>query len=296
MLTTEKEEILVKLLSLHLRAEMAVIKRLRDKRMLQRKQEKLVAPPVVKKARTIYERPVYKNSTWWTMLAKGECKILGHPQSKLFRRRFAVPFSTFRNIVEEARSWMSMKGNLDEKLGDSRADCRGTEGVPLELKILGALRMLAKGCSFDAIAELSGMSISTMQPFFHYFWNKFTEVYREIWIKYPKTPEEAADNLAVYRRLGFPGAVGSVDCTHVLWERCPAQFQSTYTGKEKKATVAYEVTVNHSRRILHISDGHPGSRNDKTIVKTDTFVQELKDRKILKDVEFQLFKVRQYDF
>ena len=129
------------------------------------------------------------------------------------------------------------------------------------------------------------MSISTMQPFFHYFWNKFTEVYREIWIKYPKTPEEAADNLAVYRRLGFPGAVGSVDCTNVLSERCPAQFQSTYMGKEKKATVAYEVTVNHSRRILHISDGHPGSRNDKTIVKTDTFVQELKDRKILKDVE-----------
>ena len=135
MLTTDKEETLVKLLSLHLRAEMAVIKRLRDKRMLQRKQEKLVAPPVAKKARTIYERPIYKNSTWWTMLAKVECKILGHPQSKLFRRRFAVPFSTFRNIVEEARSWMSMKGNLDEKLGNSRADCRGTEGVPLELKI-----------------------------------------------------------------------------------------------------------------------------------------------------------------
>lgn len=90
-----------------------------------------------------------------------------------------------------------MKENLDEKLGDFRIDCRGNEGVPLELKILGALRMLAKGCSFDAIAELSGMSISTMQPFFHFFWNRFCEFYRETWIKYPKTPEEAADNLAV---------------------------------------------------------------------------------------------------
>ena len=66
--------------------------------------------------------------------------------------------------------------------------------------------MLAKGCSFDAIAELSGMSISTMQPFYHYFWNKFTEVHREIWIKYPKTPEEAADNLAVYRRCDSTGS------------------------------------------------------------------------------------------
>lgn len=294
MISTDKEETLVKLMSLHLQAEMAAIALLHAARMQKRKQGKVEITPVVKKARTIYERPVYKNSTWWTMLVKGECKIIGHPQSKLFRRRFAVPFSMFKNIVEEARSWVSMKGILNEKLGDFRMDCRGIEGVPLELKILGALRMMAKGCSFDAIAELSGMSISTMQPFFHFFLNKFCEVYREAWIKYPKTPEEAADNLEVYRRLGFPGAVGSVDCTHVLWERCPAQFQSTYTGKEKKATVAYEVTVNHSRRILYIFNGHPGSRNDKTIVKTDTFVQELKDRKILKDVEFQLFKVSQH--
>jgi hypothetical protein len=169
MISTDKEETLVKLMSLHLQAEMAAIALLHAARMQKRKQGKAEITPVVKKARTIYERPVYKNSTWWTMLVKGECKIIGHPQSKLFRRRFAVPFSMFKNIVEEARSWVSMKGILNEKLGDFRMDCRGIEGVPLELKILGALRMLAKGCSFDAIAELSGMSISTMQPFFHFF-------------------------------------------------------------------------------------------------------------------------------
>lgn len=100
MISTEKEDALVKLLSLHLRSEMAAIKRLHDKRMLKRKEEKVDDIPVVRKARTIYERPVYKYSTWWTMLVKGECKILGHPQSKLFRRRFAVPFSIFKSIVK----------------------------------------------------------------------------------------------------------------------------------------------------------------------------------------------------
>ena len=43
--------------------------------------------------------------------------------------------------------------------------------------------------------------------------------------------------------------------------------------------------------MLHISTGHPGSRNDKTIVKTDKLVMDLKNKKILQDVEFKLFKV-----
>ena len=60
---------------------------------------------------------------------------------------------------------------------------------------------------------------------------------------------------------------------------------------KKKPTVAYEVTVNHSGRVLYISTRHPGSRNDKTIVKTDKIIMDLKNVKILQDVEFKLFKV-----
>ena len=60
---------------------------------------------------------------------------------------------------------------------------------------------------------------------------------------------------------------------------------------KKKPTVAYEVTVNHSGRVVYISTGHPGSRNDKTIVKTDKLVMDLKNVKILQDFEFKLFKV-----
>jgi hypothetical protein len=242
----------------------------------------------VKIGRKLYDRPVYEHSTWWIMLEKGDCKVPGHAHNKLFRRRFSVPFAMFRDIVEEAREWPGQNG---KKLGERTKDCVGLYGVPLELKVLGALRMSAKGCSFDAIAELSGMSISTMHSFFHFFWDKFVEVFQDRWISYPTTALEAADNLAVYGRLGFPGAIGSVDCTHILWGRCPALFQNTYTGKEKKATVAYEVTVNHSGKVLYISAGHPGSRNDKTIVKTDKLVMNLKDKVILQDVEFKLFKV-----
>ena len=251
------------------------------------KRQLLEKPDVaVKVGRKIYDRPLYSNSTWWTMLLRGECKVVGHPQNKLFRRRFSIPFSMFRAIVAEAREWPQGGG----KMGDVTVDCVGVEGVPLELKILGASRMSAKGCFFDAIGELSGMSISTMQSFYHFFWDRFVVALKDRWIFYPTDAAGVADNLEVYARLGFPGAIGSVDCTHVYWGRCPALFQNTYSGKEKKPTVAYEVTVNHSGRCLYISPGHPGSRNDKTIVKTDQLVMDLKEKKILHDVEFKLFK------
>ena len=41
-----------------------------------------------------------------------------------------------------------------------------------------------------------------------------------------------------------------------------------------------------------MSPGHPGSRNDKTIVRTDEFVTRLKDKEILEDVEYTLYKIR----
>ena len=90
------------------------------------------------------------------MLEKGDCKITGHAHNKLFRRRFSIPFSMFKVITEEAREWIGRNG---KRLGDRITDCVGLSGVTLELKVLGALRMSAKGCSFDAIAELSGMFI-----------------------------------------------------------------------------------------------------------------------------------------
>ena len=85
--------------------------------------------------------------------------------------------------------------------------------------------------------------------------------------------------------------IDTVSIEPVYWGRCPAFFSNTYSGKEKKPTIAYEVTVNHSCRVLYISAGHPGSRNDKTIVRTDKLVMELKDKQILQDVEYKLFKV-----
>lgn len=88
--------------------------------------------------------------------------------------------------------------------------------------------------------------------------------------------------------MGLPGAIGSIDCTHVFWDRCPKRSQNNYIGKEGSPTVAYEVIVSHGRRILFVSRGFPGSLNDKTICDYDAFVHGLRTGQLYGDLEYYL--------
>lgn len=46
-----------------------------------------------------------------------------------------------------------------------------------------------------------------------------------------------------------------------------------------------EVVVNHNKEILSVTTGHPGTRNDKTIVRLDQFIMGIHNRDICADVE-----------
>jgi hypothetical protein len=65
-----------------------------------------------------------------------------------------------------------------------------------------------------------------------------------------------------------------------------------YTGKEKFPTVAYEVTVDHSGRVLGATRGlnFAGAKNDKTIVRFDLTVSRVRIDLVYteQDLEFKL--------
>ena len=140
------------------------------------------------------------------MLEKDDVADPTSRHGKQFRRRFGIPFALYQRIVTDAAVWFPPK-----------PDAFGRLPVPIELKVLGSLRILAKGSSFDGIAELSMMHESTMQEWHHKFLSRFVTEFRDVWISYPKTVAEAAPIAAVYERLGLPGAVDSTDVTHVAW-------------------------------------------------------------------------------
>jgi hypothetical protein len=87
--------------------------------------------------------------------------------------------------------------------------------------------------------------------------------------------EEYTNVVGEYTEMGLPGCVGSVDCVHIGWDMCPTQQQNMYKGKEGYPSVAYEVICTSRKFIQSVSVGHPGSRNDKHIVRTDETVMSL---------------------
>jgi hypothetical protein len=51
----------------------------------------------------------------------------------------------------------------------------------------------------------------------------------------------------------------------------------------------FAVVVDHNRKILSSTRSFWGARNDKTVVKHDKFILNLKEKEILKDFTFEIF-------
>ena len=157
------------------------------------------------------DRPMYEYSTWGRMLRNPRTRDPGDRKGGvLFRLRFRVPFPLFERIVALTRenNWFTERG-----------DSSGRRGAPLELKILGVLRVLGRGYCFDGIEELSFISAECNRTFFHSFCSLFSKKYFEVYCNPPVADAEISRTLSVYDRLGFPGRIGSTDCVHIRWEK-----------------------------------------------------------------------------
>ena len=64
-------------------------------------------------------------------------------------------------------------------------------------------------------------------------------------MKLPETAEEIKHVEGLYNILGLPGCIGSIDCVHIPWEKCPASLHSSCKGKEGYPMLAFEVVVSH---------------------------------------------------
>jgi hypothetical protein len=157
--------------------------------------------------------------------------------------------------------------------------------IPVEIKLLICLRILGRGECTDTIVECSGVRSATVNRIFKTFLRNFRQ-YKHIFIPEP-TEDDIIDNMLKYNQLGLPGAIGSVDCTHLHWRMCPTElYNYCKNGKYSYATVAFQVCVNHSRKVMSVSEMFYGAHNDNTINRYDEFVSKVADKKLFQDIEF----------
>jgi hypothetical protein len=81
----------------------------------------------------------------------------------------------------------------------------------------------------------------------------------------------------IYPKVGFPGCVGM---QRIFWAMCPKSLSNICNGKESFPTIDYQAVVDHSRRILHITQGMYGSTNDITITRHNKFCRDIEHGKV----------------
>jgi Plant transposon protein len=203
-----------------------------------------------------------------------------------FRRRFRMPYSSFVELVKEAR---------DEDWFPTYEKCNalGQKGVPLEIFVLGSLRYLGRGWTFDDISESTGVSEEAHRLFFNFFVKACRANLYPKWVKRPTTEEEVSDCMAEFVEAGFNGCIGSADVTHIILEKCHARLKNqNLGGKDSHTTRAFQLVVNHRRQIIASTVGFPGRWNDQTVVRFDDFITDIQRGYYLEDNEFVLLNTK----
>ncbi|XP_047052005.1 uncharacterized protein LOC124657506 [Lolium rigidum] len=77
---------------------------------------------------------------------------------------------------------------------------------------------------------------------------------------------------------GFPSMLGSLDCMHWRWEKCPLSWRGQFTsGYKGVPTLILEAVASQDLWIWHAFFGLTGSNNDINVLnKSKLFVEELK--------------------
>ena len=88
-----------------------------------------------------------KKSTWWSMYVqfprKGEKQF-----EKLFKRRFGMSYSSFEEHLDEVRNEKQFASWIESEI-----NVTGRFSRPIEVLLLGTLRHLKRGFSFDDLEE-----------------------------------------------------------------------------------------------------------------------------------------------
>ena len=197
------------------------------------------------KHRKTYLRRDPRTSFWWidyVIDAGHTWRDPTHRDGKLFRTRFSHNFDSVHEIVAKIQE-------EEHYFWRNKTDNRGKLSSPIELLVLGSLRLLTRNITLDDLREQTFISSEVHRCFFTKFMSWYSTVVFPLFVRLP-TLEELFDNGAEYRVSGFPGCVCSVDCVHVRIWGVSANLKQVSAGKEKFPSRVFEAAVNHRGMIV----------------------------------------------
>ncbi|GJU40958.1 ALP1-like protein [Tanacetum coccineum] len=88
----------------------------------------------------------------------------------------------------------------------------------------------------------------------------------------------ARDSLRIFCKHGFPGMLGSIDCTHWLWANCPVAFRAQFSwgDHEPDPFILLEAIASNDLWIWHAFFGVSGMNNDVKVLRQSPIFNDLK--------------------
>lgn len=155
-----------------------------------------------------------------------------------------------------------------------RRDCTGLLGHSPFQKMTAAMRVLAYGVGSDAMDEKFGMAKSTVQVCMLRFCEGVNACFEDQYLRAPNVGDiKRVLQQSIAR--GFPGMLGSIDCSKWRWRQCPTAWQGQCREKEKVSTVTLEAIADESLWIWHAFFGMPGCLNDINVVEASPLIHNI---------------------
>lgn len=188
-----------------------------------------------------------------------------------FNRRFRMSRRQFELLYDDIRDPV-----IGHPFFQQKADCCGKKGASDMQKFVSVIRQLAYGTCSDHVHEYTGVADLTGRLCLRKFCDWMVKTYAGEWIN-TWGSEEIDLEMAANAKRGFPGMMGSIDCTHWEWKNCPVAWQGLYQDKTHKRTVIAEAICGHNMYFYQVYVGLPGSLNDLNVMERTTMQSNYRD-------------------
>ncbi|XP_071718698.1 uncharacterized protein [Rutidosis leptorrhynchoides] len=192
-----------------------------------------------------------------------------------FKLRFRMRRHVFNRIMEGILNFSANRLPKYFEWFHVRTDCRGELGISTHLKITMGLHQLAYGYAPDALDEYLQMSECVARESLQNFCKCITVLYSNDYMREPT--REDMEHLYEVReeKHDFPGMLGSIDCMHWVWGKCPVAWQGQFKrGDHSHPTIMLEAVASYNW-IWHAYFGVVGSKNDINVLNTSPLFESM---------------------
>ncbi|XP_023765207.1 uncharacterized protein LOC111913735 [Lactuca sativa] len=204
------------------------------------------------------------HTTYWYMITSPITVFTMKTHSNVFIVKKAI-FLRISNTLEVRYDFFKQK-----------PDTRGRMGFSSIQKHAAALRYLGYSIAFDASDEYLKVFERTAIDCVDWFCAFVNEVFHQEYLCKP-TPRDTERLYSTHEeRYGFPGMLGSLDCTHVALEKCPNAWRGQFTrGDIGEPNIILEAVASQDLWIWHSFFGVAGSNNDINVLGQSSLFNHL---------------------